>query len=80
MSAGSFPGQNRPLADNTHFNPYGAYQIAKCIIEGMKQLNLPILGSLRADYTPYNPAHPDKVEEFKWNASPFIEMEKPDGN
>ena len=78
--AGSFPGQTRPMADNTHFNPYGAYQIAKCIIEGMKQLNLPILGSLRSDYTPYNPAQPDKVEEFKWNASPFIEMEKPDGN
>lgn len=78
--AGSYPGQNRPLADNTHFNPYGAYQIAKCIIEGMKKIDLPILEHLREGYTAYDPAHPDKVEDFKWNESPFTEIEKPDGN
>lgn len=78
--AGSYPGQNRPMADNTHFNPYGAYQIAKCIIEGMKKIDLPILENLREGYTAYDPAHPDKVEDFKWNDSPFTEIEKPDGN
>lgn len=78
--AGSYPGQNRPMADNTHFNPYGAYQIAKCIIEGMKKIDLPILEHLREGYTAYDPAHPDKVEDFKWNDSPFTEIEKPDGN
>ena len=40
--AGTYPGQNRVLADNTHFNPYGAYQISKCIIEGIKKAGLPI--------------------------------------
>ncbi len=78
--AGSYPNQTRPMADNTHFNPYGAYQIAKCIIEGMKKIDLPILEHLREGYTPYDPAHPDKVEDFKWNDSPFTEMAKPDGN
>lgn len=78
--AGSYPGQNRPMADNTHFNPYGAYQIAKCIIEGMKKIDLPILEHLREGYTAYDPAHPDKVEDFKWNDSPFTEVAKPDGN
>jgi len=78
--AGSYPGQNRPMADNTHFNPYGAYQIAKCIIEGIKKIDLPILEHLREGYTAYDPAYPDKVEDFKWNDSPFTEIEKPDGN
>ena len=78
--AGSYPNQTRPMADNTHFNPYGAYQIAKCIIEGMKKIDLPILEHLREGYTAYDPAHPDKVEDFKWNDSPFTEIEKPDGN
>jgi hypothetical protein len=27
--ANTYPGQNEPLADNTHFNTYGAYELAK---------------------------------------------------
>ena len=53
--AGTYPGQNRVLADNTHFNPYGAYQISKCIIEGIKKAGLPISNYLRSDYSGYNP-------------------------
>ena len=77
----------RELADNTHFNPYGAYELAKCVIEGMRQLNLPLFGALRPDYlqrypatAPFDPAHPDAVADFHWNDSPFFEAEKPDGN
>ena len=78
--AGSYPGQTAEFKDNTHFNPYGAYEIAKCIVEGMKQLNLPILNNLRPDYTSFDPAHPDDFRTFHWNDSPFFEAEKPDGN
>lgn len=78
--AGTYPGQTRDFADNTHFNPYGAYQIAKCIIEGMKKVDLPLLGHLREGYTAYDPAQPDDVTAFRWNDSPFTEVEKPDGN
>ena len=35
---------------------------------------------LRSDYSGYNPAHPDALDSFKWNDSPFTEIEKPDGN
>ena len=58
--AGTYPNQTKALADNTHFNPYGAYEIAKCVIEGIKQLNLPWVKYLRDDYHPFNPASPDK--------------------
>ena len=34
--ANTFPNQTKALTDNTHFNSYGAYEIAKCIIEGIK--------------------------------------------
>ena len=78
--AGTYPGQNKKLEDNTHFNPYGAYQIAKCVIEGMKQLKLPIISCLREDYKEFSPAHPDSPSDFKWNDTPYFEMEKPDGN
>lgn len=78
--AGTYPNQTKDFADNTHFNPYGAYQIAKCIIEGMKKLNLPIIQYLREDYVTYNPAQPDDWNNFQWYDSPFTEIEKPDGN
>ena len=78
--ANTYPGQDKPSADNTHFNPYGAYQIAKCVIEGMKQAGLPLVKYLRTDNEGYDPACPDARETFKWNESPFTELEKPDGN
>lgn len=78
--AGTYPGQDKDLADNTHFNTYGAYQIAKCVIEGMKQVNLPIAQYLREDYVSYDPAQPDSFDSFRWNNSPFTKLEKPDGN
>ncbi|GAE83778.1 rhamnogalacturonan acetylesterase [Bacteroides reticulotermitis] len=77
--AGSYPGQTKVFEDNTHFNPYGAYQIAKCVIEGMKQAVPQLTEHLQFD-PQYNPAQPDDVNAFHWNDSPFAEAEKPDGN
>ena len=78
--ANTVPGQTNALADNTHFNPYGAYEIAKMVIEGMKQLDLPVIRHLRPDYQPFNPAQPDCFDSFHWVNSPFYEALKPDGN
>ena len=70
----------RELADNTHFNTYGAYEVAKCVVMGMKQLNLPVLQYLRADWQDFNPAQPDDWKTFKWAPSRISENVKPDGN
>lgn len=70
----------RELADNTHFNTYGAYEVAKCVVMGMKQLNLPIVQFLRADWQDFNPAQPDDWKTFKWAPSRIVENVKPDGN
>ena len=78
--ANTYPGQAKDLKDNTHFNTFGAYEVSKCVIEGMKKAGLPVVKYLRADYQGFDPAHPDKFEDFKWNLSPFTEIEKPDGN
>jgi lysophospholipase L1-like esterase len=81
----TWPGQTKALEDNTHFNPYGAYQIAKCVITGLNNLSkqgfqLDFMEYLSDDYMPYSPSLPDPVKSFKWNPSPFTEVEKPDGN
>ena len=78
--AGTYPGQKEDLKDNTHFNPYGAYEIAKCVVEGMKQIELPLVQYIREDYESYSPDKPDSFESFKWIECPFIEITKPEGN
>ena len=77
--ANTFPGQTKALEDNTHFNPYGAYQIAKCILQGIKDKKLGLARYIK-DFEGYDPAHPDDVNTFAWDLSPFTEIEKPDGN
>ena len=78
--AGTYPGQAKALADNTHFNAYGAYEIARCVVEGMKQGSLPLAAYLRLGCPPFNPAEPDNPEAFHWDESPFADIQKPDGN
>ena len=78
--ANSFPGQDKALADNTHFNPFGAYEVAKCVVMGMKQLQLPLVQYLRADWQDFDPARPDDWQTFKWAPARNADLVKPDGN
>jgi hypothetical protein len=78
--ANTWPNQPKALADNTHFNPYGAYEVAKMVVMGMKELRLPITQNLRADFTVFSPAMPDAYETFKWVPAQRFEIKKPDGN
>ena len=78
--ANTFPGQDKALADNTHFNPFGAYEVAKCVVMGMKQLQLPVVQYLRADWQDFNPAQPDDWKTFKWALARNADLVKPDGN
>ena len=79
--AGSYPGQTTAFADNTHFNPYGAYQIAKCVIEGLIEQQAPFVRFLRPEYPHgYNPASPDDFTQFHWTDSHHVDLLKPDGN
>lgn len=70
----------RKMEDNTHFNPYGAYEVSKCVVMGMKQLQLPIVKYLRSDWQDFDPAHPDDWKTFKWAPSRIVDNIKPDGN
>ena len=78
--ANTFPNQPKELADNTHFNPYGAYEVAKCVVTGIKQLQLPLVNYLRDDWQDFDPAQPDDWQTFKWAPARNAEIVKPDGN
>lgn len=78
--ANTYPGQTTALADNTHFNPYGAYEIAKCIIEGWRTAIPELMQYVRPEYKAFDPAHPDDRQAFHWVDSEKVDIVKPDGN
>lgn len=78
--ANTWPGQDKKLEDNTHFNPYGAYEIAKCILSNIKKQNIGISKYISSELDQFEPAKPDSIEDFKWVISPMASNVKPDGN
>jgi lysophospholipase L1-like esterase len=78
--ANSYPGQTQALADDTHFNPYGAYELAKCIVKSIVENNLPLKIYVRDDWKKFDPKSPDSLTEFHWYESPSVDVLKPDGN
>ena len=72
-----YPEQN--LNDNTHFNPYGAYELAKIIVQGIKDSKLGLAKYL-VELPAFNPAQPDSFQSFSWPVSPKASLVKPDGN
>lgn len=78
--ANTFPNQPEALADNTHFNTFGAYEVAKCVVMGIKALNLPLVQHLRDDWNDFTPEQPDDWKSFNWAPAKISELTKPDGN
>ncbi|WP_210520284.1 rhamnogalacturonan acetylesterase [Hymenobacter terricola] len=78
--ANTYPGQPQALADNTHFNPYGAYELAKCVVEGIKANQLGLVKFLKNDTPAFDPARPDALANWGWLDSPRSAVTKPDGN
>jgi lysophospholipase L1-like esterase len=68
--ANTFPDQKETLNDNTHFNSYGAFQLAKCILEGIKENNLEIKKFFIKGLPSFNPQKPDRFEDFTLPFSP----------
>ncbi|MGC5745659.1 rhamnogalacturonan acetylesterase [Chryseobacterium sp. NFX27] len=78
--ANSYPNQPDILADDTHFNAYGAYELAKCVVKSMVDQRLPLKKYISKNYKDFDPNKPDSVEKFHWPESIFMESLKPDGN
>lgn len=78
--ANAYPNQPTALADDTHFNTYGAYELAKCVVKSIVDQNLPLKRYISRNYKNFNPNKPDDVEKFNWPESIFTESLKPDGN
>lgn len=77
--------EKAPLAfsggrDATHHSSYGAYELAKCIVEGIRANNLDLAKYIADDYKTFDPAHPDSPEKYDVPASPGRSNAAPRGN
>jgi hypothetical protein len=78
--ANTYPGQANELKDDTHFSPFGAFEISKIIVKGIRQ-SVPALAKFIKPSTPdFDPAQPGNFSSFYWPASPSTASVKPDGN
>ncbi len=77
--AHTFPGQDKVLEDNTHFNDFGANEIALCVVKGIKDLNLG-LAKLLVDDVSYDPSTPHQSSSWTVPMSNRFEPVTPDGN
>jgi len=65
--------QNHPEAinDETHFNNYGAYELARCVLHGIRAAKLPLVKFLSKDVTDYDPSQPDSLATFHLPPTPI---------
>jgi hypothetical protein len=55
-------------------------QIAKCIVQGIRENKLPIASFLKKETGHYSPSKPDAASDWYWPLSPVTAKAKPDGN
>jgi lysophospholipase L1-like esterase len=65
--------------DTTHHSDYGSYELAKCIVQGIKDARLP-LEKFLVSVAAFDPAHPDAPEKFDVPRDPAGPGERPYGN
>jgi lysophospholipase L1-like esterase len=70
--ANSFPGQTAAISDDTHFNSYGAYELARCIVHGIREADLPLTKFLDPAVPDFDPAHPDPQTDFHLPFTPIL--------
>jgi len=66
--------------DGTHHNNYGSYELAKCVVAGIKASRLRIAKYLVQDVPAFDPGKPDPLESFKMPPSPESTNVKPLGS
>jgi len=77
--AQTFPGQNKALEDNTHFNDFGANEIALCVVDGIGK-NTTGLEKYLKKISNYTPNKPNNIKNWTFPMSPRFKAIKPDGN
>jgi lysophospholipase L1-like esterase len=74
------PATNTMQTDGTHHGNYGSYELAKCVIEGIRNSKLDLAKFIVDDEPVFDPSKPDPVATFVMPASVAVGTTKPEGN
>ncbi len=66
--------------DATHHDNYGSYELAKIIIQGLRDDHLSLAAHIKPDFAGFDPLHPDDVDTFALPASPVFTNQRPLGD
>lgn len=72
--ANAFPNQTEAISDDTHFNEYGAYELARCVVHGIRKDKLPVRKFLSKEIPGFDPSIPDPQATFNLPATPIPPM------
>jgi lysophospholipase L1-like esterase len=70
----------KAFVDFTHHNSYGSYELAQCVVEGIRQNKLDLVRFLAADAPHFDPSKPDPIDQFHIPASPKRSGTTPEGS
>jgi lysophospholipase L1-like esterase len=66
--------------DGTHHTNYGAYLLAKCVVQTIRDLELPLANEIVDDFAGFDPQHPDTLKSVSIPVSPHLDLSKPAGS
>jgi len=69
----------RMFVDGTHHNNYGAYELAKCVVNGIVANQLSFARHLVSDWKTFDPTNPDPIEAFDLPRDPQLDPARPGG-
>jgi len=65
--------------DGTHHGPYGAYELAKIVAQGLRTTGAPVASEIADDLPDYDPSHPLPESQFLVPPSTSFTTERPLG-
>lgn len=79
-SARAFAATADRKIDNTHHNNYGSYQLAQCIVQAIRELDLPISKWVTPEFKGFDPMRPDDPDTLLVPASGDFTTTRPLGD
>ena len=73
FKGGIYGGMPNDTADNTHFNPYGAFELAKCVVSELVHQHFPLEKHI-VNFSGFDPSYPDARESFHWVDTPYHDL------
>jgi lysophospholipase L1-like esterase len=66
--------------DGTHHTNYGSYLLAKCVVQSIRDLKLPLAEQIVDEFTGFDPRQPDTFDSVHIPASPLANFTQPAGS